>query len=315
MAAALATLEGPAPEQQANEVPAVTAPTPDPAPAVDPQAQPPAAATPVVAAPPAPSAKELERIAALDAREARIREAEAKQKQSAAPTFDWDSFVADPVEYVRKARPDLSPSEAAQVAEKFYFTALGDKAPLEHRTKQEVAKLKTQTSSEVEALRAKVQELEARELQKAQAAEVASYKSELASGAVAAAAEAPLVASLAQRNPTRAQELLFEVARRAAIESQQRGDAEPVVLTPVQAAAKLQAYLEAQRAEYEEIYGTPKAATQTQPNVQQAAPSPTISNRDASIQPSRVAPDALDDKALRKAALEAAGFGHIVVWD
>ncbi len=103
--------------------------------------------------------------------------------------------------------------------------------------------------------------------------------------------------------------MLFEVARLAAIESRDAGAAEPVVLSPTEAAAKLEAILKAQR---DELYGPPAAVTQ--PNVQQTTPSPTITNRDASIQPNRVAPDPDDDKELRKAGLLAAGLSHIPVW-
>jgi hypothetical protein len=263
--------------------------------------------------PPAPSAKELERIAALDAREARVREAEGRAKtieaREGAIAKQWDAFVADPVGHIRAMRPELSPSEAAAVAEKIYFEALGDKAPPEHRAKQEVAKVKTEVSSEVASLRAELQEMRESRSRAEQEAQMASYRGELRSGA-AAIAEAPIVASLIQRNPARAEQMLFEVARLAAIESRDAGAAEPVVLTPAEAAAKLEAILKAQR---DELYG-PSAAAVTQPNVQQTTPSPTITNRDASIQPNRVAPDPDDDKALRKAALEAAGLGHIPVW-
>jgi hypothetical protein len=263
--------------------------------------------------PPAPSAKELERIAALDAREAKVREAEARAKaleaRESSIAKQWEAFVADPVGHIRAMRPELSSSEAAQVAEKIYFEALGDKAPPEHRAKQEVAKVKTEVRSEVDQLRAEIQELRETRARAEQEAQIGAYRSELRTGA-AAVTDAPIVSGLIQRNPARAEEMLFEVARQAAIESAQAGAAEPVVLTPAQAAAKLEAILKAQR---DDLFG-PSAAAVTQPNVQQTTPSPTITNRDASIQPNRSAPDPDDDRALRKAALEAAGLGHLPVW-
>lgn len=270
--------------------------------------------------PPAPSPKELERIAALDAREAKVREAEARAKaleaREAALTEregrtakQWASFESDPVGHIMSMRPELSSSEAAAVAEKIYFHALGDKAPPEHRTKQEVAKAKTEISSEVEKLRAEIQELRESRARAEQEQQVASYRAELRSGAESAA-DAPIVASLVKRNPARAEEMLFEVARQAAVESAKAGDKEPVVLTAAQAAAKLEAILKAQR---DELFG-PATESKTEPNVQKSAPSTTITNRDASIQPNRAAPDPDDDRALRKAALEAAGLGHIPVW-
>lgn len=307
MAAAMSTLGAPA---------APPAPTQEAAPAaLEAPAQPPAAPE----TPPPPSAKELERIAALDAREAKLREAEAKARaleereralgeREAKATKQWDAFVADPVSHIMSMRPELSPAEAAAVAEKVYFYALGDKAPPEQRAKQEVAKVKTEVSSEVEKLRAEIQELRDQRARVEQEAQIATYRTELRSGA-AAVADAPITAGLLKRNPARAEEMLFEVARQAAIESAQAGAAEPVVLTPAQAAAKLEAILKAQR---DELFG-PDAVTQ--PNVQQtAAPSPTITNRDASVQPNRAAPDLNDVKALRRAALDAIGMTNVPAW-
>lgn len=272
-----------------------------------------AAVPPAPATPEAPSPAQLERAAALDAREAKLRAAEdaarAREEQSTASSAQWDKFVADPVGHIRAMRPELSASEAALVAERFYFHAMGDKAPLEHRQREAVTQVKAEVSSEVEKLRAEVQELRSSRERMEQEKEVSSYKSELCVGAESAT-DAPIVANLAKRNPTRAAEMLYEVARREAIESKQRGDAEPVVLTPAQAAAKLEAILKAER---DDLYGP--IAPVAQPNVQQNVPSPTITNRDASIQPGRVTPDPLDDKTLRKAALEAAGLGHLEVWD
>lgn len=276
---------------------------------------------PVEPAPPPPSPKELERIAALEAREARVREAEAKLKAAEAPTpapvkpapepFDIQRFMADPVGYVLKHKPDLTPAEAAKVAEPIYYHALGDKAPPEHRQRQEVAKVTTEVRTEVDQLRAELQELREARAREAQQAQLGQYRAELRTGADAVP-DAPLVKSLVARNPGRAEELLFEVARRAAIESRERGESEPVVLTPAQAAAQLEAILKAQR---DELFGPPPVETQAT-NAKQSAPAPTtITNRDASVQSPRTAPDSLDDKVLRKAALEAAGLGSIPVWD
>jgi hypothetical protein len=298
---------------------AVEPPTPAPAPAASTQSTPPAAPE----TPPPPSAKELERIAALDAREAKLRETEAKARaleereralseREARTVKQWEAFAADPVAAIRAMRPELSAPEAAQIAESLYFHALGDKAPPEHRQRQEVAKVKTEVSSEVEKLRAEIQELRESRARAEQEAQIGAYRSELRTGA-AAVADAPIVANLVKRNPARAEEMLFEVARQAAIESAQAGATEPVVLTPAQAAAKLEAILKAQR---DELFGDAPAAV-TQPNVQQTTPSPSVSitNQDASIQPSRTSPDVRDAKALRRAALDAAGLTDVPAWD
>ncbi len=180
--------------------------------------------------------------------------------------------------------------------------ALGDKAPPEHRQRQEVAKVTTEVRTEVDQLRTELQELREARAREAQQAQLASYRAELRAG-VDAVPDAPLVKNLAARNPGRVEELLFEVARREAIESQQRGDAEPVVLSPAQAATKLEALLKAQR---DELFGPAAVETQA-PHAQKSAPSSTIRNSDASVQAPRAAPDLLDDDTLRKAALKAAG--------
>lgn len=305
LAAALAT------QEQPQAQPEVSAPAKEPETVVAP-------APTNTEQPPAPSAKELERIAALEAREAKLRDSESKAAEiskreaalatrEAAATKQWDAFVADPVAHILAMRPELSPSEAAQVAEKVYFHALGDKAPPEHRARQEVTKAKTEVRSELDQLRAEVQELREARTREANSQELNAYQGELKAAAVAAS-EAPIVANLAKRNPDRAAELLLEVARREAYESKQRGSSEPVVLKPAEAVAKLEALLKAQR---DELYGS---AVEAPPQAAQS-PSPTITNRDASIQPPRAPVDPLDDKALRKAALEAAGLGHLPVWD
>jgi hypothetical protein len=308
MAAAMKDLGGPAPAAPATEAPPAAAAAP-------------AAPAAVETAPPPPSAKELERIAALDAREAKLREAEAKAKQLEAREAElasretravkqWEAFAADPVAAIKAMRPDLTAAEAATVAESLYFHALGDKAPPEHRQRQEVAKVKTEVRSEVDQLRAEIQELRDQRARVEQEAQVATYRSELRSGA-AAVADAPIVAGLLKRNPARAEELLFEVARQEAIASAQAGAAEPVVLTPAQAAAKLEAILKAQR---DELFGDVATAAVTRPNVQQTTPSPTISNRDASVQSPKSVAEPASVEALRRAALDAIGLTDTPVW-
>jgi hypothetical protein len=306
LAAMNAAIEKPAEQPVVPEAAPVA---PSPTPAVP-------APTPEPAAPP-PSAKELERIAALDAREARVREAEARAREiesreasiKARESAQWDAFARDPVGFVQRMKPDLGPAEAAKVAESLYMHALGDKAPPEHRQRQEVAKVTTEVKTEVDQLRTELQELRAARAREAEQAEMAAYRAELRSGVPAA--EAPIVHNLLQRNPARAEELLFEVARREAVESKRRGEAEPVVLTPAQAATKLEAILKAQR---EELYGPDAATPAPAQNAPQSSPSPTLSNRDASIQPTRATPDLTDDFELRKAALKAIGLDPDLAW-
>jgi hypothetical protein len=270
-----------------------------------------------VEAPPPVSSKELERIAALDAREAKLREKEAAltsqaksvEEAAAKNARAWETFARNPVAHIRAMRPDLSPAEAATVAEQLYVYSLGDRAPAEVRQRLEVTQHQTEVLSEVDKLRADIEALRAERARESEQSEIARYQAELRSGA-AAVKDIPIVSSLLQRHPDDAAQMLFEVARRAAIDSQQRGDAEPVVLTAEEAARRLEEILVKQR---DHVYGT--APTAEAPSKQVAPPSPTITNRDASVQPGRALGDPLDDKELRRAALKAAGLDHIPIWD
>ncbi len=314
--AAVAGLSGRAPSMPAPQPftppPAqFDTPPPSPEPALVEATPAPASSEP--AAPPPPSAKELERIAALDAREAKLRETEARlqaerqAREAEAKTAreqsdrQWASFRRNPVAHVRSMRPDLTPAEAAEVAESLYVYALGDKAPPDVRQRQAVAQETTEVRSEVDQLRAEIEELRAARAREADEAERARYRSELRDGA-AKAANVPIVAGLLQRSPDRAAQMLFEVARRAAVEAHARGET-PVVMTAEQAASALEKLLAAQR---DEIYGPTSAPAQA-PNTQAAPLSPTLTNRDASVRPGLALTDPEDDKELRRAALKAIG--------
>lgn len=320
-AMAAATGQAPAPEVSPQQLfqgfvpPSMKQPEPTPAPEAQAATTEPAATT---AAPPAPSAKELERIAALDARETKLREREAalqaearaREEQSARDKAtterQWAQFKRNPVAFVRSMRPDLTPSEAAEVAEHFYVHTLGDKAPADVRQRMAVTQETTEVRSEVDQLRAEIEELRAARAREEAEAERAKYRSELREGAAKVATSTPIVASLLQRKPDAAAQMLFEVARRAAIESRERGEA-PVVMTAEQAATALERVLAAQ---HEEYYGTPWAPAQA-PITQAAPPSPTLTNRDASVRPGRAITDPDDDAELRRAALKAAGLEHL----
>ena len=299
---------------------AETGPTADDflAAASDPVVPPSAAADPVEPAPaPASPAKPelipqalLDREAALEAREKatraaedRVKAIEAREAKAAA------AFEADPVGYVRSMRPDLTQAQAAAVAERFYMHALGDQAPVEHRVSNQVSEAQRAVDAKLAEMQAKVDAAEATIREAQYAAQRAEYKAQLAAHAAAMDAAAhPILANIAKRNPEKYQELLYAEAARTYQESAAAGAKEPIVLTAAQAAAAVEVALKAHR---DELYGpAPESA-----NVPQAAPSQTLSNRDASVQPSRSPPGTLDDKTLRAAALKAAGLGHIPVWD
>jgi hypothetical protein len=292
------------PMKTADEVAAETTPAPSaPAEPVAGFTAPP----PADAAPPAPSAKELERIAALEERERKLAEREASAAESKAQTDkQWKAFLRNPLAAVRQMNPDLTPAEAAAVAESFYVHALGDKAPADVKQRLQVANETTEVRSEVEQLRAELEELRAARTQDVHEAERAKYRAELRAGA-ASVKDTPIVANLLQREPEYAEQLLFEVARQAAVESQSR-DGKLVVYKPEQAARELERHLAAQR---DRLYGP---ATTPAPNTQPAPASPTLSNRDASVHGSKRAVDLSDPRELRRAALKAAGL-EIPVWD
>ena len=221
----------------------------------------------------------LDREAALEAREQATRAAEARVKaleaREAKMAQAAQSIESDPVGYIRALRPDLTQAQAAKIAERLYMHALGDQAPVEARVTEQVSE-----------------------------AQRAAYIGQLAASAASLDAAAhPILANIAKRNPEKYSQLLFSEAVRVA---QEAPDAP--VLTPAQAAAKVEAALKAHR---DELYGPVSEPV----NAQQSAPSQTLSNQDSRVQPNRTPPDSMDDKVLRAAALKAAGLGHVPVWD
>ncbi len=312
--AALAAVVAAMPEQGQPE--AVAAPV-----QLEPAAEVPVPSVPVVqpdAVVPAVDALAA-REAAITAREQQASEIEARSRAAEAKLAELTSreqaisksaeaFERDPVGYVRALRPDLTPSQAAAVAEKFYHVALGERAPAEVKLGQEVAEVRREHVTATEQLKAEIESMRQESAKVQQQAMLAKYQADLRAHAAALKAdEYPILSGLASRNPERFTSELFQEAVAAARESHARGDAKVVELTPAEAAKRVEAKLKAQR---EELYGSPPAvAPAPEPQVQ------SITNRSASVQPSRTVPDTVDDKALRKAALEAAGLGHVRVWD
>jgi hypothetical protein len=268
------------------------------------EANAPQAEAPVPAAPVVPAAV-VAPVAAVPAPDLRLGELEAElastkaalEAARAAPpptAFDWAAFEADPVGTIRRAKPDLSPAQAAKVAEELYMDALGDAAPIEYRMKKQIAQVKE--SPEVVELRNKVSQLE----QSNRAAQIAAYQGELRSHGAQLAADAyPVLSNLAKRDPDTFTEILYEVALQ-----ESRASGWKVTLSPAQAAERAEKLLVAQR---DKLYG-PAPAPSTS-----VASAPSLFAKDLAEQPSRSAPAELDDKALRAAALKAAGI-DVPVW-
>jgi hypothetical protein len=255
----------------------------------------PVAAAPV-AAPVQPEVGDL-RVGDLEARLRAAEEAlEAAKAAPPAVETDWSRFIEDPIGTIRKSNPNLTPADAAKVAENLYFHALGENAPIEWRLKQGLK----QENPEVVALKAQVAQLTAAQNEEKRAAQIAAYQGELRShGAQLAAEQFPVLSNLAKRDPDTFTEVLYSVAVQEARSSQGKN-----ILTAAQAAERAEKFLQAQR---DKLYGPPATAEVT-------ASSPSLFGKDLAAQPSKSTPSVLDDKALRAAALKAAGV-DVPVWD
>lgn len=246
---------------------------------------------------PATPAPDL-RVGDLEARLRAAEEALAAAKASPPPvTTDWSTFESDPVGTIRRANPNLTPAQAAKVAEKLYFHALGDQAPAEYRLREElnaavdprIAKLEAELAAERTAR-------ESRD----RAAQIAAYQGELrSSGAQLAADKFPILGNLAKRDPDAYTEVLYNVAVQDARDLHSAG--KPYTkLTPAEVAERAEKLLTAQR---DRLYGPPEPQS-----------TPALFSHNTAAQPSRTPPGALDDKTLRAAALKAAGL-DIPAWD
>ncbi len=260
----------------------------------------PAEQLPAVVPPPAAPVPDL-RLGELEARLKASEEALAAA--NAKPAADWNAFLEDPIGTIRRSKPDLTPAQAAKVAESLYFHALGDQAPAEYRMRQE---LNAKVDPKVAALESQIAELKSQRESETRAAQITAYQSELRThGAQLPAEKFPILANLAKRSPERLTSVMYEIAVREAQESHRKGG-QPVVLSPAEAADRAEKLLAAQR---DELYGPPPVAAP-----QATASPPSMFGRNTNAQPTRTPPSTMDDKALRAAALRAAGI-NIPAWD
>lgn len=232
----------------------------------------------------------LDREAALEAREAKLRTTEAETARQRV------SFERNPVAYIKALNPKAS---TAQIAEMLYYDALGTAAPVEHKMRQELSEVTSATEQSLSEVKAQLAEMTAAKQAAEQQALIHGYKAELRSH-IPDATKFPITHSLATRNPERYAEILFAEAHRAANATEGKR-----VLSPAEAAQAAEAALTKQR---DELYGPPPPAA-TVPAPKNAPVS--LWNRDVARQPAKVPPDASDDNALRKAALEQIGASHL----
>lgn len=291
MAAAMATINA-APEETAS------APPPDAVPAA-------VVAAPAVDVAPVAPGPDL-RVGELEAKLAAAEAALTEARKSPPPVeTDWSKFAADPVGTLRRANPGLSAADAAKVAEKLYYHALGDQAPVEYRLREE---MNANIDPKVAKLEKELAEIKSARESEQRAAQITDYQKDLrAYGPQLTAEKFPILESLAKRNPDRFTQVLYQVALQEAHESHKRGGTEPVVLTPAEAAERAEKLLTAQR---DDLYGPPAPPAPVAP----AASAPALFSRDTSAQPSKTTPATDDPKVLRAAALKAAGL-DIRPWD
>lgn len=267
--------------------PTQEAPAPEAAPA-----QEAAPAAPPVAAEPAIPKYILDREAAIEAREAKLREHEDAYN---AWKKAKDDFSRDRVGYIKALDPEQS---RAKLAEELYFDELGDKAPPEYRMSREAAQLRTENArmrAEFEGWKKEQEEAKAAAAQQAIVQEyhgkLAAYKPD--------ASKYPMLAGLAQRKPELSANVMLQLGIQKAKETNGQ-----VVLEGDAAAEAAEKFLKEQ---HEMYYGAVPAAQPTAAPVSSLWNSNTKTQTDAKIPDSKDA----DDKQLRKQALAAVGLEHL----
>lgn len=236
----------------------------------------------------------MEREAALIAKE---KELEAKQPK-AAPSQELSlsqlraMYQRDPVAALKALDEQFQPGT---LAKQLWYHDLGELAP-----KEASAELRArQALATAEQLQRELEERDQRLRQ-----EWEQQKAEQAYHQYVGAVEAytrtlpdstPLVKKFAEKKPDKVVQALVGVARKHAQATNGQ------VLTPEQAAAKLEASLK------ELQFVDPAPSTQTQPATQTSAPETpnTLRNKHTSVQPSKVTDDDLDDEVLRQRAMAA----------
>lgn len=284
----------------ATEVEPVAAVAEEVKPEADPALTPPPAEEVAKDTPVSPDVQKLiAREAEIQAREEKFKAAEADVRAVYNHMQEFErakaEFFRDPAGFIRMLDPKAT---LASVAEALYHEEIGDKAPLEYQVKKQTNGVERRLTDLEKRLEEREQAIAARE----QEQEVRQFRSNLVAQARALdEKQYPLLMGLSKRNAERFENLVFEEVRKTAVATNGQK-----VLTHAEAAAAVEAFLVKER---DELFGTPAPKEQPKPPSGQV----TVFNKSTAVQP-QLTPDPDDDRALRKAALEAAGLGHLPVW-
>ncbi len=257
----------------------------------------------------------LDREAALEARERATHEAESTAREVAqreaslkareeAVTSAAEEFFADPLGYAKRLRPDLTPVQAAKMAEHMYAYALGKEAPPELRLEQKIVESDRNAKQANERLNKQIEELQRQAAQREQAAMIADYTSKLKASAAEIKAEAsPYLSNLAKADPDQYARELYEEAVRDC-ERQWTADPskEPVPPATEELVKRAEARIKAQVEKY--VPAPAAHALKAQPVA--------LTNRVAAAQAPRAEIDPDSDEALRAAALKAVGREDLI---
>lgn len=289
---------------EAESAPEAIVDAPGEAPAVE--AQPEVAAEPVVEPPKASDeGEQLQKIRKLMDFEAEKRkfeesrkawEAEKAQIEAAKQSIEQErqSFKYNRLGYLKKLDPNL---DLAALAKEAWYEHLGQEAPPEHRSRQEVNEVK----SEIERLRNELNEERQRlaEQQQHQAREqaVQQYKGSISAYVSAVPEKLGLIRAYAQKDSAGVAEQLFEIASQHA---QRTGE----VLTPEQAAERL----ESQLSKYRSIM-VPEQKTVPAPTKSQQV-STSLRNKNTAVQSNLAHQEPSDEVRFQEAVEAALGLGN-----
>lgn len=290
-------------EPAATPVPEAVPEPVEPAPTEEPPAPevPKLDATKPAAQPPDASMKALmDREAAIVAKEAKFREAEADLRDISKKLDEFESarasFKLNPVAFIRSLAPEIP---LGTLAETLWHEDLGPAAPKEYHLQKEVR----ETKAEVHELRKQESLRAQRQAEEQSRMNAETALNQYVSGLQAAvpqldATKHRLVKSLAAQNADMAIRMMLDAASIAAQEGR--------MLTPTEAAEAVENYL----GQFAPLYApAPSPVPMAQPQAPQAQSVPTtLRNSSVSVQPARAAVDPNDPKVLRRNALIQAGM-------
>lgn len=280
---------------------------------------PPASTDSVPPAPPGPAPVPqyiLDREAALEARERATRESESKAREveqrelslkarETAVENVAEEFMANPLGFAKKIRPDLTPAQAAKWAEHMYAFALGKEAPLELRLEQKITEIDRNAKQANERLSKELEEQRRQTAMAQQKALVTEYTAQLkASASELKPADNPILSHLAKTDPDQyAKELYAEAVQDCEKQWAADSSKEPVPPAVEELAKRAEARLKA----LVERYAPPAPVAQAS-----QTPPVAITSRTAAMQPPRNQPDPDSDETLRAAALKAIGREDLI---